>query len=54
MVKAIVIAKTLKLVILSSNNMVKEVNLQKAVGLSLELFQYIGIVKLNDHFLNVL
>jgi len=34
--------------------MVNKVNLQKTVDSALELFQYIGIGKLNDHVLNVL
>ena len=34
--------------------MVKKVNLQEAVNNSLELFEYIGIGRLNDHVLNVL
>jgi len=34
--------------------MVNKINLQKAADGALELFQYIGIGKLNDHVLNVL
>jgi mannose-6-phosphate isomerase-like protein (cupin superfamily) len=34
--------------------MINKINLQKTVDNALELFQYIGIGKLNDHVLNVL
>jgi len=35
-------------------NMINKINLQKTVDSALDLFQYIGIGKLNDHVLNVL